>query len=170
MSPWKMLERGRAMMQRYDICTEQLSAWLLVLHCTSASDNRFYKTVHAFGSVVQRLAGEGDGEVTVDDLLNAPPFKTISHNDKNVVTGFTKEWLNCHIIYWFSTSSRTVANPPLILSSSWTIIIFYTIALWPIIKFCIKLVFVSVLVQLKSVFQSKHAYIDSYYSIPKTSP
>ena len=62
-----------AMMQRYDLCTEQLSAWLLVLHCTSASDNRFHKTVHASGSVVQRLAGVGDGEVTVDDLLNAPP-------------------------------------------------------------------------------------------------
>ena len=110
-----------AMMQRYDLCTEQLSAWLPVLHCTSASDNRFYKTVHAFGSVVQQLAGVGDGEVTVDDLLNTPPFKTISYNDKNVVTGFTKEGLNCHIIiYWFSTSSRTVANPPLIPSSSWT--------------------------------------------------
>jgi len=80
-----------AMMQRYDLCTEQLSARLLVLHCTSASDNRFYKTLHAFGSVVQRLAGVGDGEVTVDDLLNASPFKTISYNDKNVVTGFTKE-------------------------------------------------------------------------------
>jgi len=50
----------------------------------SASDNRFYKTLHAFGSVVQQIAEVGDGEVTVDDLLNAPPFKTISYNDKNV--------------------------------------------------------------------------------------
>ena len=73
-----------AMMQRYDLCTEQLSARLLVLPCTSASNNRFYKTLHAFGSVVQQLAGVGDGEVTVDDLLNAPPFKTIPYNDKNV--------------------------------------------------------------------------------------
>ena len=77
-----------AMMQRYDLCSEQLSAWLLVLHHTSTSDNKF---LQAFGSIVQRLAGVEDGEVTVDDLLNTPPFNTISYNDKNVVTGFTKE-------------------------------------------------------------------------------
>ena len=80
-----------AMMQRYDLCSEQLSARLLVLHHSSTSDNKFYKSLQAFGSVVQRLAGVEDGEeVTVDDLLNTPPFKSISYNDKNVVTGFTK--------------------------------------------------------------------------------
>ena len=80
-----------AMMQRYDLCSEQLSARLLVLHHTSTSDNKFYKSLQAFGSVVQRLAGVEYGEVTVDDLLNTPTFNTISYNDKNIVTGFTKE-------------------------------------------------------------------------------
>ena len=80
-----------AMMQRYDLCTNQLSAKLLVLHSSTVSDNKFYKSLHAFGSVVEGLAGVTDGPIDADDLLSAPPFKTITYNEKNVVTGFSKE-------------------------------------------------------------------------------
>ena len=72
------------------------------------------------------------------------------------------------LVFHLLTDSRKPSTHSIILMD---FIIFYTIALWPIIKFCIQLVFVSLLlVHLKSVFQSKHAYINSYYSIPKTSP
>ena len=77
--------------QGYDLCSEHLSVWLLILHRTSSYDNKFYKSLQAFGSVMQRLPGLGDGEVTVDDLINAPPFNIISYIGNNVVTGFTKE-------------------------------------------------------------------------------
>ena len=79
-----------AMIQRHDLCTDQLSAKILVLQRTSESDIKFYKYFHAFGNVVEALAGEHD-RLDDDDLLSTRPFKTISYNEKNVITGFTKQ-------------------------------------------------------------------------------
>lgn len=78
------------LMQRYDLCTEQLSAKLLVMATTSP--NKYTYTLNAFGKVIQQLAGvPPDGEVTAENLLNTPLIPSLSYNENNVITGFHKE-------------------------------------------------------------------------------
>ena len=50
-----------------------------------------YKSLHAFGNTIGEIANVLDREVTATDLLAAAPFKTISYNDKNIITGFTRQ-------------------------------------------------------------------------------
>ena len=79
------------MIQRFDICTSQVSAKLLLMYSTHGSATRHYKTLHAFGNTIREIA-DVDREVTAADLLATPPFKTISYNpDKNIIPGFTKQ-------------------------------------------------------------------------------
>lgn len=78
------------LMQRYDLCTEQLSAQLLIMATTSP--NKYTYTLNAFGKVIQQLAGvPPDGEVTAENLLNTPLIPSLSYNENNVITGFHKE-------------------------------------------------------------------------------
>ena len=79
------------MIQRFDICTSQVSAKLLLMYSTHGSATRHYKTLHAFGNTIGEIA-DVDREVTAADLLATAPFKTISYNpDKNIITGFTRQ-------------------------------------------------------------------------------
>ena len=76
-----------AMMQRFDLCSRHISAKVLLLHGTEKKE---YKSLHAFGSTVGELAQISNGPVSAEDLLVAPKFKTISFNENNVVTAFTR--------------------------------------------------------------------------------
>ena len=63
------------------------------MYSTHGSATRHYKTLHAFGNTIREIA-DVDREVTAADLLATPPFKTISYNpDKNIIPGFTKQWM-----------------------------------------------------------------------------
>ena len=81
---------GCGMLQRFDLCDNQISVKLLVLYRTTDSDAKLYKGLHAFGSTVGKLAGVSDRPVQANDLLSTTRFQTILYNDNNVITGFTK--------------------------------------------------------------------------------
>ena len=44
-----------------------------------------------FGKTIGEIANVLDSEVTATDLLATAPFKSISYNDKNNITGFTRQ-------------------------------------------------------------------------------
>ena len=69
-----------AMMQRYDVCQEQLSAKLLFM------TNSNFVSLYAYGKIVKEIAGEGDS-VTEEMLLQAPLI-TITYNNQNMITAF----------------------------------------------------------------------------------
>ena len=79
------------MIQQFDVCTSQVSAKLLLMYSTHDSGTRQYKSLHAFGSTIGEIANVLDREVTSTDLLTAAPFKTISYNDQNIITEFTRQ-------------------------------------------------------------------------------
>ena len=72
------------MIQRFDICTSQVSAKLLLMYSTHGSATRHYKTLHAFGNTIGEIA-DVDREVTAADLLATAPFKTISYNPDKIL-------------------------------------------------------------------------------------
>ena len=78
------------MIQRYDICTSQVSAKLLVMYSTNESGTRQYKSLQTLGSTVGEIANVLDREVTAADLHVLAPaiLKTISYSDTNIITGF----------------------------------------------------------------------------------
>ena len=71
----------------YDLCSQHLSAKLLVLATSLPSKSSY--SLHAFGKIVEELASVSpDSEVTAEDLLNTPIFKKLFFNENNVITGF----------------------------------------------------------------------------------
>ena len=72
------------MIQRFDVCTSQVLAKLLLMYSTHDSGTRRYKSLHTFGSTIGEIANVLDREVTATDLLTTAPFKTISYSDKNL--------------------------------------------------------------------------------------
>lgn len=82
-----------AMLQRFDLCPDQWSAKLL-LQC-GCGLNKHTVTLHAFGRMVNDLAGQTAAQVaaevqeTREMLLKAPPLSTISYKHQ-VITGFTR--------------------------------------------------------------------------------
>ena len=55
------------------------------------SGTRQYKSLDAFGKTIVEIVNVLDREVTATDLLAIAPFKTISYNDKNIITRFTRQ-------------------------------------------------------------------------------
>lgn len=77
-----------SVMQRLDLCPEQRSAKLLIM--ASGDPNKIH-TLHRFGKIVYELAGvPADAPVTAEDLLMIPPMDSLSYNENNIITGFTK--------------------------------------------------------------------------------
>ena len=79
------------MIQQFDICTSQVLAKLLLTYDTHGSGTMQYKSLHAFGSTIGEIANVLDREGIATDLLATALFKTISYNDKNIVTRFTRQ-------------------------------------------------------------------------------
>ena len=65
----------------------------LLIHCGAKN---YIMTLHAFGRMVYDLAGLSAGEIAADVcvthemLLKSPPLSTLSYNEKQVITGFTR--------------------------------------------------------------------------------
>ena len=72
------------MLQRYDMCPNQLSAKVVVM-----SNSKMY-SLTAYSQTVKDLAGVGEDEVKEEDLIEIPQLKSITFNDTNVITHFTK--------------------------------------------------------------------------------
>ena len=72
------------MLQRYDMCPSQLSAKVVVM-----SNSKMY-SLTAYGQTVKDLAGVGEDEVREEDLMEIPQLESITFNDLNVITCFTK--------------------------------------------------------------------------------
>jgi hypothetical protein len=78
------------MMQRLDLCPQQMSAKLLFSKKFPGDPETTTKTLHAFGRMIQDLAATSQSEVTREDLLLSP-LVTVTYNDKKVVTSFLRE-------------------------------------------------------------------------------
>lgn len=73
-----------AMIQRYDVCPEQLSAKMLFMA------NSKIHSLNAYGKVVKELAEFTDAtEVTEKILMNLPHLSVVTYNDKNVIIAFS---------------------------------------------------------------------------------
>ena len=73
-----------AMLQRYDICPDHLSAKMLFManskiHCLNAYD----KIVRGLAKVIDATA------VTEETLMKLPKLSVTTYNDKNVITAFS---------------------------------------------------------------------------------
>ena len=76
---------GCAMLQRYDICTDQLSAKMLFM-----ASSKIY-SLNAYSKVVRDLAEVADDtEVTEEGLMKLPPLSSVTYNDINVIMAFSK--------------------------------------------------------------------------------
>ena len=71
-----------AMLQRYDMCQDQLSARLMFL-----SKSKMV-SLSAYGQVVRDLAGVTDDAVTEEMLVMVPKLSSVKYNGQNVITGF----------------------------------------------------------------------------------
>ena len=65
-------------------CRNQLSAKVLLM-----SNSRMYSHT-AYGQTVKDLAGVEEDEVKEEDLIEIPQLRSITFNDTNVITSFTK--------------------------------------------------------------------------------
>ena len=75
-----------AMLQRYDVCHDQLSAKMLFMD----KSKKIYSLM-AYGEVVRDLAGAGDDtEITEECLMKLPQLSSLMYNDKRVITSFSK--------------------------------------------------------------------------------
>lgn len=73
------------MLQRYDVCSEHISAKLLF------KDSRDMHTLYGYGDMVKNLSGITDSTaLTEDSLLRIPKCSTLTHNENNVITDFQK--------------------------------------------------------------------------------
>ena len=71
---------GCAILQRYDICLQQLSAKLLLL----AETGNGVQSLSVFGDLVRKIANVDDSEeVTEEALLNSPKLSVVTYKDKN---------------------------------------------------------------------------------------
>ena len=76
------------MLQRIDHCSEQMSAKLLFM---ISKPQGTIKPLHAFGRIIQDLAGASDpATVTREGLLTSKPV-TVTYNDKHIITAFQPE-------------------------------------------------------------------------------
>ena len=76
-----------AMLQRYDICLQQLSAKLLLLPETGNG----VQSLSVFGDLVRNIANIDDSEeVTEEALLNSPKLSVVTYNDKNTIISFSR--------------------------------------------------------------------------------
>ena len=76
------------MLQRYDMCTTYLST-KITLMSASKTASKIYSLI-AYGKTIKELAGSDSDEVKEENLMEIPQLKTITFNDKNVITSFTK--------------------------------------------------------------------------------
>ena len=73
------------MLQRYDICPDQLSAKMLFM-----ASSKIY-SLNVYGKVVKDLAEVTDvAAVTEEALMKLSQLSTVMYNDKNVITDFSK--------------------------------------------------------------------------------
>ena len=77
------------MMQRFDMCPQQMSAKLLFMKRYPGDPQPTVKTLHAFGRIVQDLAGVAD-TVTREALLTSRPV-TVAYTDKQVITSLHRQ-------------------------------------------------------------------------------
>ena len=78
-----------AMLQRFDICPEQMLAKLVVM--SLARPRGPVKQLHALGKIVQDLAEREDTDsITQNALLTSRPVEHISFNERNVITAFSR--------------------------------------------------------------------------------
>ena len=77
------------MIQRYDLCTDQATAKLLLMY-KSSNNQQKYITCSAFGQLVMQLADlSSDEDVTSKALLNLPLLKSLTYvNEKLIITAF----------------------------------------------------------------------------------
>ena len=74
-----------AMLQRYYICSNQVSAKLSFMVSSKIH------SLNAYGQVVKDLAEvSGDTEVTEEGLMKLPQLSIVAYNENNVITSFTK--------------------------------------------------------------------------------
>ena len=72
-----------AMLQRYDICPDQLSAKMLFM-----ADSKLH-SITAYGKNVKDLARATEPEeVTEESLMEMPGVESITFNEKNIMTKF----------------------------------------------------------------------------------
>ena len=73
------------MLQRYDICPDQLSAKMLFM-----ASSKIY-SLNAYGKTCRDLAEvTDDAEVSEEALMKLPQLSTVTYNDKNIITDFLK--------------------------------------------------------------------------------
>jgi len=73
------------MLQKFEFCTAQIAVKLLFM-----ANGKIY-SLSAYGKIVQDLAGVADyAQVTDEILLLLPMLKSITYNDANMVTNFSK--------------------------------------------------------------------------------
>ena len=71
------------MLQKYDFCGDQMCIKLLLMA------NGKIESLSAYGKVVQDLADASDyGETTEEAFVTLPIIKSITYNDRNVITDF----------------------------------------------------------------------------------
>ena len=76
-----------AMLQRYDIYLQQLSAKLLLLPETGNG----VQSLSVFGDLVRNIANIDDSEeVTEEALLNSPKLSVVTYNDKKTIISFSR--------------------------------------------------------------------------------
>ena len=74
------------MLQKYDFCSDQMYIKLLMMA------NGKIQSLSAYGKVVEDLANASEyGETTEEAFLALPILKTITYNDRNVITGFQSD-------------------------------------------------------------------------------
>ena len=73
------------MIQRYDLCTDQATARLLLMYKSSDNQQK-YITCTAFGQLVMQLADlSSDKDVTPKALLSLPQLKSITYVSKQLI-------------------------------------------------------------------------------------
>ena len=89
----KCSKSGCAMMQRYDKCSKQLSAKLMVTWIDDEGETRT-QSLFAYGRIVSGLAGIDDADaddlVSNESFLSASTIPSITYNENNVITAFTR--------------------------------------------------------------------------------
>ena len=80
------------MVQRYDLCTDQITAKLLLLYNPDEKQTKYIQC-HIFGQLVHQLLRlSPKGTITARAILLVPPLKSVTYiTSKQIITGFT-EW------------------------------------------------------------------------------
>ena len=85
----KCSKRDCDMIQRYDLCTDQATARLLLMY-TSGDRQQRYITCHVFGQLINKLASLSlENEISSKALLSLPQLKSVTFvKDKLIMTAF----------------------------------------------------------------------------------